>query len=106
MSDGFDVDVESVRQAARTFDSEKQLPGQLGTEVQSAGTVDTGDISLNTQLRSFADEVNSALTTLGQLINSDAIRLDATATGYESTDEAIAQNFNGLNDGGASAPTA
>src|SRR5215467_7908825 len=102
MIDGFDVDVESVRQAARSFDAEKQLPGQLGTEVQSAGTVDTGDLSLNAQLRSFADEVNTALTTLSQLIDSDGIRLDATATGYESADEAAAQNINALNEGAAS----
>jgi hypothetical protein len=104
MSDGFQVDVEMVRQAARSFDSEKQLPRQLGSQVQSAGTVDTGDLSLNAQLISFAGQVNTALTALGQLIDSDGFRLDATATGYESTDQSIAQNINALNQGAASVP--
>jgi len=35
MSDGFEVDVETVRQAARSFDREKQAPNQLGRDVQS-----------------------------------------------------------------------
>jgi Family of unknown function (DUF6317) len=93
MGDGFQADLEQIARVAGVFEQEHEAPSRLSAALLNADRADTGDASLNEQIRGVVELFDKVLTTLTDVVAADAEGLNQTVADYQSVDTDAATNL-------------
>src|SRR5690242_19420393 len=101
MQEGFFVRAARVSYLAGAFDRQQETPSRLAGRLDGASAVDTGDPGLDGAIREELGQLTSLLRAFGQALGHDAAELRNDASGYQSADQQVAGDLDGV---GASLP--
>jgi hypothetical protein len=104
MTDGFKVVTSGVGALSQSFASQKGVPEEVASALDSVSAIDTGDPSLDAETRALAAEIGVVLRAMSQVLSKTADGLSQVADDYQGADQDVASRFDQiLNQGGDSA---